>query len=83
MIRKKKLGVPKESRESFSILQKHKIIPKTMAEHLIAMVGFRNTLVHQYQDLDLNIMIDVIENHLDELIEFTNLIMVNIDNDTT
>ncbi|MCD4737638.1 MAG: DUF86 domain-containing protein [Anaerolineae bacterium] len=39
------------------------------------MVGFRNTLVHQYQDLDIQLMMDVIENHLDDLIDFTNFIV--------
>ena len=34
------------------------------------MVGFRNVLVHEYRDLNLNIMIDIIENHLDDLLEF-------------
>jgi len=39
------------------------------------MVGFRNVLVHQYQQLDLSVMVDVIENRLDDLLNFTDLIM--------
>jgi len=39
---------------------------------LQAMVGFRNTLVHQYQSLNLQIMVDVIEHHLRELLDFAN-----------
>ncbi|MFH0924894.1 MAG: DUF86 domain-containing protein [bacterium] len=75
VIRKKKLGLPKESRESFIILYREKIITKIMAEHLSAMVGFRNLLVHQYQDIDLEIMIEVIEKHMEELIEFSTIIL--------
>ena len=75
VIRKGKLGIPKESRESFAILHRERIVPDAMARHLMAMVGFRNTLVHQYQDVDTAIMTDVIENHLDELIEFTTIVM--------
>jgi len=37
------------------------------------MVGFRNTLVHQYKKLDVNVMVDVIENHLDQLRDFANI----------
>lgn len=74
-VRKGKLGIPKESRESFAILRRERIIPEVMAQHLAAMVGFRNTLVHQYQDVDIKTMVDVIENHLDELVDFTVIIM--------
>jgi len=31
------------------------------------MVGFRNIMVHQYQEMDIKIMVDVIEHHLDDL----------------
>jgi uncharacterized protein YutE (UPF0331/DUF86 family) len=34
------------------------------------MVGFRNILVHGYGDVDLSIVRDVLENHLDELLQF-------------
>jgi len=74
-IRKKKLGLPKESRESFRLLTRNGIIPRDLAANLENMVGFRNTLVHQYQDLDIQLMVDVIENHLDDLIDFTNHIV--------
>jgi uncharacterized protein YutE (UPF0331/DUF86 family) len=46
-----------------------------LAEKLEKMVGFRNVLVHQYQELNLDLLVDVIENHLDDLVYFTNLIM--------
>ena len=39
------------------------------------MVGFRNTLVHEYQELEIRIMKDVIEHHLEDMILFTVHIM--------
>ncbi len=39
------------------------------------MVGFRNTVVHEYQQINLNIVITVIETGLDDLIQFTDNIM--------
>ncbi len=75
VIKKKKLGLPKESRESFEILSKAGVIPKELADKLKGMVGFRNVLVHQYEDLDVKIMVDVIEHHLEDLIDFTNYVM--------
>ena len=79
-IKKRKLGLPKESRESFRLLARSDIIPRDLAANLENMVGFRNTLVHQYQDLDIQLMVDVIENHLDDLIDFTNFIVKEFSN---
>ena len=46
-----------------------------LAKHLERMVGFRNILVHEYQRVDIGLMIEVIENHLDDLVLFTNHIV--------
>lgn len=74
-IKVRKLGLPKESRESFRLLAKSGIIPDDLATKLENMVGFRNTLVHQYQELDVQLMVDVIERHLNDLLDFTNFIV--------
>ncbi len=74
-IKVRKLGLPKESKESFRLLAQNSIIPDGLAAKLEKMIGFRNTLVHEYQKLDIKLMIDVIENHLDDLLNFTNYIV--------
>ncbi len=74
-IRKGKLGLPKDSRDSFDILANAGVIDAGSALKLKGMVGFRNVLVHDYRELDLRIMKDVIENSLDDLIRFTNDIL--------
>jgi uncharacterized protein YutE (UPF0331/DUF86 family) len=72
VIRKGKLGLPKDSRDSFTILAGAGAISEELALKLKGMVGFRNILVHDYRELDLNILRDVIEHRLDDLIRFTN-----------
>ena len=74
-IKVRKLGLPKESKDSFRLLAENKIIPRELADRLCKMIGFRNILVHEYQDLDLQLMIDVIENHLEDLLIFTDHIL--------
>ncbi len=74
-IKKKKLGLPKESKESFRLLADNRIIPRELSVKLGKMVGFRNVLVHEYQKLDIKLMLDVIDHHLDEFVDFTNHIM--------
>ncbi len=66
----KKLGIPKSSRDAFEILAHNEIIDNEMLEKLKNMVGFRNIAVHNYQELDLDIVQKVIENNLDDFNEF-------------
>ena len=75
LIRKKKLGLPKDSTESFLLLVEADILDKEFGKRLKGMVGFRNILVHEYTELDLTLMVDVIEHHLDEPIEFAQRIV--------
>lgn len=75
LVRKHRLGVPRDSRESFTLLEEARIIPPAMAQNLRHMVGFRNLLVHEYREVELGIMEDVIANHLDEVIEYSALLL--------
>ena len=64
IIKVKKLGIPNSSRELFEILERYDIISQESAYNMKAMVGFRNIAVHDYQNLNLEIVISIIENHL-------------------
>ncbi len=68
LIRRRRLGIPAESSESFAILSREKLISGELAERLQRMVGFRNVAVHQYRDLDLDIVQAVIATHLEDLL---------------
>ncbi len=54
-------------------LQRAGIITLQQMRAMQAMVGFRNVMVHDYQNLNLDIMVDVIENHLQEPLGFANV----------
>ncbi len=72
LIKFKKLGLPQDSRDSFALLQRAGLITTQQMKTLQAMVGFRNVLVHDYQKLNLQIMVEVIEHHLPDLLDFAN-----------
>lgn len=72
LIKRRKLGLPQDSRDSFALLQRAGLISTERMKALQAMVGFRNILVHEYKKLDLKIMVDVIENRVRELLDFAN-----------
>jgi uncharacterized protein YutE (UPF0331/DUF86 family) len=72
LIKKKKLGLPQDSADAFVLLQRAGLISEELMNHMKGMVGFRNVVVHEYQKLDLNIMVNVIEHHLYEPLELAN-----------
>ncbi|MBA2353942.1 MAG: DUF86 domain-containing protein [Acidobacteria bacterium] len=65
-----RLGEPRTNRELFDLLARDAWIPETLAESLRKMVGFRNVLVHGYDDVDLAVVQDVIANRLGDLVAF-------------
>jgi uncharacterized protein YutE (UPF0331/DUF86 family) len=71
-IKEKKLGLPSSSRDSFVLLFEAGLIDKASMDKLCKMVGFRNILVHAYQDLDLKLMKKLIEDKLlEDLVVFS------------
>lgn len=71
----RKLGIPQEKREVFEILQKNELITEQMANNMKKMIGFRNIAVHDYKKIDEEILKDVIENHLNDLLDFARTIL--------
>ncbi len=74
-IRAHTLGIPTSSRESFSLLAREGIISRDLAQRMKKMVGFRNIAVHQYEDLDIEIVTAVIGTGLDDLLKFTDAVV--------
>ncbi|MFT6779756.1 MAG: hypothetical protein ACJAV1_003700, partial [Paraglaciecola sp.] len=58
------LGIPQSSRDSFELLVKAVLLPEKVAVNLKKMVGLRNIAVHDYQELNIDIVKFIVENHL-------------------
>ena len=56
LVRIHRLGIPTESRQAFDFLVKAGRLDETLGRKLSAMVGFRNIAVHNYQDIDVDIL---------------------------
>jgi uncharacterized protein YutE (UPF0331/DUF86 family) len=65
----RRLGVPADSAEAFTLLERAGALTPATAARMRAMVGFRNVAVHQYQVLDQAILRAVVEKHLDDFAE--------------
>ena len=71
IIRINKYGIPKTSREVFVLLDNNKVISSTISQVMQKMVGFRNLAIHDYQNLNLDIVVAIIEKHL---VDFENFL---------
>ena len=65
-----KLGIPQTKKEAFEILFKNNYIDEKTLQRMKGMIGFRNIAIHDYKQIDEEILKDVIENHLKDLLEF-------------
>ena len=75
LVRRERLGVPQSSRDVFSLLTPAGWIDQPLAEDQKRMLGFRNIAVHEYQTLQLPIVVAIIEEHLDRFLHFTRSIL--------
>ena len=50
-----------------AILEKNGYIDSDMEKEWLQMIGFRNTLVHDYLEIDRRIVYDVLQNHLKDI----------------
>lgn len=75
VVAEKKLGLPQTSRDAFLLLETEGIILVSLSKRMQRMVGFKNIAVHDYQEINLSILHKIIENHLDDFLQFTKAII--------
>lgn len=70
---------PSTMSEAFYILNEEKIIPDKLTEKLVRMVGFRNVLAHDYEDIDYDIVCDVLQKGFKDIEVFLKMISKKLD----
>jgi uncharacterized protein YutE (UPF0331/DUF86 family) len=76
IVAEKKLGLPQSSRDAFSLLEKEGIISSSISNSMKAMVGFRNIAVHDYQEINLEILRKILDKHLEDFFQYTKAIIL-------
>ncbi len=69
IIADKGFRTPQGYGESFTVLQQEGIIPAVLAEKMKLIAGFRNILVHDYLEIDNQIVYSSLS-HLDDFLQF-------------
>ncbi len=66
----KKFRKPSTMGESFYILSEEKIISREFAEKLAKMVGFRNVVAHDYEEVDSGVVFNILHHELSDIENF-------------
>ncbi|MFB6099152.1 MAG: DUF86 domain-containing protein, partial [Salinibacter sp.] len=61
------LGAVERARDLPDIFESEGLIGEEMCEQWTDMIGFRNALVHDYLDIDRNIVYEVVQYRLDQI----------------
>ena len=72
------LGMPQSSAELFVLLRKANLLSAETSRAMIAMTGFRNVAIHEYQELEIDILRAIAEKEYKTLISFCREAGVNL-----
>lgn len=76
IIASKKLGLPQNSMDAYSILKNEEILSPAMFQKMKAMLNLINAAVYDPHEIDLELLKNNLENHLSDLLEYTNTILM-------
>ena len=63
IISTRKLGIPQTKKEAFDLLKNANLISDELCKKMKGMVGFRNIAIHEYKQIDEEILQDVIKEY--------------------
>ena len=70
--------VPDTMSDTFKSLNRAGILDDAITERMVKAVGFRNTAVHAYQDMDWEIVYRIITEHLNDFRDFASQMMRSV-----
>jgi len=65
---------PEDFQSSFLVLAEHKIFPEEFARKIAPVIGLRNRLVHRYEKIDLDILLEAIRKNKEDFKEYVRYI---------
>ncbi len=73
------MPAPETMTRTFEALERAGCLSRVVAERMTKAVGFRNTAVHAYQEIDWQIVYAIITKHLDDFRDFTRQVLALMD----
>jgi len=63
-------GIAGSISEIFYILEDRGVLKRDLVEKIVSMTGFRNILIHEYEEVNLDIVHNILVSHLDDIDEY-------------
>ena len=73
------LGIPGSYNEMFYILQDNGYLELSLTEKMVAAVGFRNLVAHEYENVDLIRVYEIVQTDIFDLKDFLRAILQKCD----
>lgn len=70
IVARRRLGMPQSSSEAFRLIHEAGFINKEISKDMIAMTGFRNIAIHEYQQMDMSVLRDIAETRWRSLVDY-------------
>ncbi len=79
LVSQQHLGIPQNSADSFDLLGKASIITPALCKSLRAMTGFRNVAIHEYLELDTEILHYIATEGFNDFVRFCTALGLTIE----
>ena len=79
IISEEELGIAGSTNEMFYILQENGYLSPELTENMVAAVGFRNLVVHEYGNIDLRQVYQIAQKDIDDMEGFLKAIIKKCD----
>ena len=79
IVARQRLGMPQSSAEAFQLIHQAGYINKELLKDMIAMTGFRNIAIHEYQQMDMSILRHIAETRWQSLVAYCKALGVKIE----
>ncbi len=79
VVAEQRLGIPQSNAEAFTLLERAGLIDAALSRSLRGMAGFRNIAVHQYEELDTDVLRWVVDSGHRDFIKLGEALGVRIE----
>ena len=79
IVARRRLGMPQSSAESFRIIHEAGYIGQDLLKEMMAMTGFRNIAIHEYQQMDMSVLRTIAEKRWRSLLDYCRALGVRIE----
>lgn len=75
IVRYHPLKLPSDFQSSFLILAEDDILPESFSKKIAPVVGLRNRLVHRYEKIDVDLILNLIRKNKEDFVEYVRHIL--------